>query len=503
MENDGSQFKEHDNQAISLSSLYIQSDDNAPDTPIDDGHFSDKRNAPVDTRSAYSDEDGSSHLPEKTWMFLDKYRKRMKRFAAKNREAIVNSIWAVMLLGYIGCLSYACYLSLNGAAIMLSITGIVLFCYIYAFVRDHFGDVIREKCCSPATDLLSALWNVGKKAIVIIVLFGIAIGLYFLCRNNLKQLVSAVGLVIFVFLTFITSKYPKQVKWRPVIWGLALQIIFAFIILQTDAGFKVFDFLGDVVHTFLNYSDEGSKFVFGDPMYLDHRFAFQTVAPLLIKPMVKDMTISELHAVMTGGFATIAGTVLGAYISFGISASHLLSASVMSAPAALAIAKLSYPETEESKFKNSERLELPKGEQRNVIEAASHGAATAIPLVLNIAANLMAFIAVLALLNGILGYLGALVGVEQLSFEIRSEILATYALCGFGNLSSIGIQLGGLTPLAPERAADLANVAVRALIAGTTACFMTACVAGVLLADSNNSEGSLNFRSTTFPTVMN
>lgn len=615
MRNNKRHYGGHDNEAISLSSLDISSDDNTPDSGIDEGQPSDRKCPPVDTRSVYSDEEGYTYIQSRSWMNIDKCTARIKRFATKNRKAIVNSIWTIILLGYIGYLTYACFLNLNDATAILSITGVVLFFYIYAFVRDHFGDIIWEKCCIPTSDILSAVWDVGKGVIIFIVLAGIAIGLYFLCRDNPKQLISAFGLVVFVIFTFITSKYPKQVKWRPVIWGLALQIIFAFIILQTDVGFKAFDWLGDVVHKFLNYSDEGAKFVFGDPMYLDHPFAFQalpvviyfstcisvlynwgamqfiikkiawlmertmktsaseslnaggnifvgqTEAPLLIKPMLKDMTMSELHAVMTGGFATIAGSVFGAYVSFGISPSHLLSASVMSAPAALAIAKLSYPETEESKFKDSDQLNLPKGEYRNVIEAASHGAATAVSLVLNIAANLMAFIAVLALLNGILGYLGALVGVEELSFEficsylfsplafligvewddclevaellglkiflnefvayerlselmdnrlagiepkisIRSEILATYALCGFGNLSSIGIQLGGLTPLAPERSSDLAKVAMRALIAGTTACFMTACVAGVLLDGSDNSQEAANFTSTILPTTI-
>lgn len=284
-------------------------------------------------------------------------------------------------------------------------------------------------------------------------------------------------------------------------------------------------------------------------------FIGQTEAPLMIRPFLEHVTMSELHAIMTGGFATIAGSVLAAYIEYGVSASHLLSASVMSAPAALAISKLMYPETEIPETLNEENIELPKGNERNVIEAAAKGASTAIALVANIAANLIAFLAFLAFFNGVLSWLGSMVGKPELSFEyicsyvlrpvafimgvpwedsdvvaellgvktflnefvaytrlatiienrtkmtglrtisVRSEIIATYALCGFANFSSIGIQIGGLAPLAPSRRQDLATVAVRALVAGTIACFMTACIAGVLY-DESLYEGVVQIATT-------
>ncbi|XP_071829074.1 solute carrier family 28 member 3-like [Apostichopus japonicus] len=601
---------EHD--AVSLKSLDLSSD-NTPDSGIDtvSGNIDAKEKA-ENEYSAREKED----FQTKIWATIDTYTVGMSAFTRDNKKAIKYIILAILLLCYFAFLSYACYLNLHDSIVMLSLTAFVLFVYICGFVRDHFGDVLYEKCISPAVKIFQKVWKVGKWFISAIILAGIGVGLYFLCRENPEQLISGVGLFFFIFTTFIFSKYPRQVKWRPVIWGLVLQFLLALFILQTRAGYEMFNWLGDVVQMFLDFSDEGAKFVFGDPQYLDHFFAFkvlpvviyfstcisvlyywgamqyvikkiawlmertmqtsaseslnaagnifvgQTEAPLLIRPMLKDMTKSELHAVMTGGFATIAGSVLGAYIAFGISASHLLSASVMSAPAALAIAKLFYPETEKSRFKTMEEIDLPKGEQRNVIEAASYGAATAIPLALNIAGNLIAFIAILALLNGILGYLGGLVGVDELSFEficsyvfaplaflmgvqwkdcrlvaellglktflnefvayerlaeiiqnretgegetisIRSEVIATYALCGFSNFSAIGIQLGGLTPMAPSRASDLADVAMRALIAGSTACFMTACVAGILY-DASDYETAIdiNATSTVFPTTF-
>ncbi|KAK8740020.1 hypothetical protein OTU49_003326, partial [Cherax quadricarinatus] len=277
-------------------------------------------------------------------------------------------------------------------------------------------------------------------------------------------------------------------------------------------------------------------------------FLGQTEAPLLIKPYITIMTKSELHAVMTGGFATIAGSVLAAYISFGVDAAHLLSASVMSAPAALAFAKLFYPETKQSKTSVKD-IKIIKGDEANWLHAAMLGVTNAIPLVANIAANLIAFYAFISLcssvfdwsctlagaepgvcsLESLFGWIfmplawvmgvdwsecdrvGELIGIKTIINEFvaysklsemkkakqlskRAEIIATYALCGFSNISSIGICLGGFGSMAPDRKADLAKVVVRAMIAGSCACFLTACVAGTLLDEIV--ERDTNYNST-------
>jgi CNT family concentrative nucleoside transporter len=267
-------------------------------------------------------------------------------------------------------------------------------------------------------------------------------------------------------------------------------------------------------------------------------FLGQTEAPLLVKPFVRTMTKSELHSVMTGGFATVAGGVMAAYVGMLVAyfpniAGHLIAASVMSAPAALAISKVMYPETEESPTRGQMKIEL-ENVDANAVDAAARGASEGLSLALNVAAMLMAFIALLALFNGIvhgvagwfgldltiqkiLGWIGAplawlmgtpwkdaqavgmligektalnefvaylhlaemLQGGQQLS--ARSVVIATYALCGFANLSSIAIQIGGIGGLAPERRGDLSRLGFRAMIAGTLASFMTACVVGILL----------------------
>ncbi|MDP9349332.1 MAG: NupC/NupG family nucleoside CNT transporter [Gemmatimonadota bacterium] len=268
-------------------------------------------------------------------------------------------------------------------------------------------------------------------------------------------------------------------------------------------------------------------------------FMGQTEAPLLVKPFVRTMTNSELHSVMTGGFSTVAGGVMAAYVGmlaafFPDIAGHLIAASVMSAPAALAISKVMYPEMEEPVTRGAIRIELERADA-NVIDATARGASEGLNLALNVAAMLLAFIAILALLNGILGWAGGLAGFEGLSLELilgylgaplawlmgtpwndalevgaligektavnefvayahlgqmlqggadlsaRSVVIATYALCGFANFSSIAIQIGGIGGLAPERRGDLSRLGLRAMIAGTLASFMTACVVGILL----------------------
>jgi CNT family concentrative nucleoside transporter len=407
----------------------------------------------------------------------------------------------------------------------------------------------------------------------------------------MERLISALGLVIFVGLAYALSVNRSAVRWSTVLWAIALQLIFAVFILKTTPGYALFSFLGDVVNKFLDFSDAGAKFVFGDK-FQENFFAFkvlptiiffssfitllyhygilqqvvkgvawvmmktlktsgaeslscaanifvgQTEAPLLIKPYVGSMTLSELHAVMTGGFATIAGGVMAAYISLGVPAQHLIAASVMSAPAALAMSKLLYPETEKSQTAGTVNVKVERT-AANGIDAAATGAIEGLKLVGNIAAMLIAFLALVALVNAVLGWFGSLIGVSQLSLELifsfllapvawlmgvpwadcgqvgvllgkktilnefiayvdlkelieksqagtggisqRAIIIATYALCGFSNISSIGIQIGGIGAIAPERQADLARLGVRALVGGSLACFMTACIAGMLL----------------------
>jgi len=268
-------------------------------------------------------------------------------------------------------------------------------------------------------------------------------------------------------------------------------------------------------------------------------FVGQTEAPLLIKPFVGAMTYSELNTVMVGGFATIAGGVMAAYVGmltpyFPDIAGHLLTASVMNAPAALLISKILVPELGTPTTKGAVKLEVER-QEANVIEAAAGGAAQGLQLALNVGAMLLAFIALIHLINFGVGALGGLAGIEGLSLERifgwvlsplawlmgvpwgdagtvgsligvktvvnefvaylqlagilesgstlspRAAIIATYALLGFANFSSIAIQIGGIGGIAPERRGDLSRLGLRAMIGGNLAAFMSASLAGMLL----------------------
>ncbi|HUE77812.1 MAG TPA: nucleoside transporter C-terminal domain-containing protein [Longimicrobiales bacterium] len=281
-------------------------------------------------------------------------------------------------------------------------------------------------------------------------------------------------------------------------------------------------------------------------------FVGQTEAPLMIKPFIERMTMSELNAVMTAGFATVAGGVMAAYVGLLVAyfpdiAGHLLAASVMSAPAALVIAKLMYPEREEPATRSNLDVAVAS-EDANAIDAAARGAGEGLTLALNVGAMLLAFIALIALLNAVLGLIadwtgldtlllslgalpegqgltlevilgwilaplawlmgvpwvdavavGSLLGIKTVANEFvaflqlsqmlsagatlspRSIVIATYALAGFANFSSIAIQIGGIGGIAPSRRSDLSRLGLRAMIGGTLAAFLTATVAGILV----------------------
>ncbi len=428
----------------------------------------------------------------------------------------------------------------------------------------------------------------------------------------MERFVSLLGMVALLLLAWLCSSKRKQVPWRVVGWGLALQFAFALFILRTPIGLAIFDWARAAINTILGFTTYGAAFVFGhlalNPNNPEHTpliaqygkpvglvfffgvlttiiffaslmsilyhlgvmqalvkavawvmvrtmgtsgaeslsaaaniFVGQTEAPLVVRPYVAQMTRSELMAVMTGGFATIAGGVMAAYVAFGIDAGHLLTASVISAPAALVMAKLMEPETEEPLTKGTVRVTFERTTV-NVIDAAAVGASDGLRLAFNVAAMLVAFLALLAMVNAFLGWfdrtllsqfvplegraplsletllgylfaplafllgtplqdvltMGSLMGIKVAANEFvafvrlaelkdtldpRSFMIATYALCGFANFGSIAIQIGGISAIAPERRADLARLGLKAMWAGALASWLTACVAGVLVSE--------------------
>ena len=399
-----------------------------------------------------------------------------------------------------------------------------------------------------------------------------------------------IGVVTLLFIAFLLSENRKKINLKTIGFGLSFQFLFALFILKTPFGAPVFSFLDSSINTLINFSTYGSDFLFRS--YVEGvgfhpsltNFAFstlptiiffsslvavlyhygilqtvirfiarqmqltlgtsgsetlsvagniflgQTESPLMVKPFVKNMTKSELMAVMTGGFATVSGGVLAIYVSWlsnipGI-AGHLLAASVMSAPAALVIAKIIYPENEKSETSGNINVTI---EQTNInaMEALSNGATDGLKLAANIAAMLIAFISFVAMINYFLAFagtsmeeifgfifrplawtmgipwneaqlIGMLMGKKIVLTELiaygdlqnlidnnlisdRSAIIATYALCGFSNFASIGIQLGGIGAMAPERKKDLAKLVTKAMFGGALASWLTATIAGILI----------------------
>jgi CNT family concentrative nucleoside transporter len=405
----------------------------------------------------------------------------------------------------------------------------------------------------------------------------------------LSRLRGILGILVIVAIAIALSHNRKQIRWRVVVWGLGLQLLFAIFVLRIPAGQQLFRALGSFVTSILHYSYVGSQFVFGElgkpnsslgvifafqllpaiifvsalfaimyylgiMQFIVRAFAIlmsrvmgasgaesldvaasifmgQTEAPLTIRPFLPRMTRSELMTVMTAGMAHISGSIMVAYIAFGIEARHLLTAVIMTAPGTIMMAKLFEPETEVPETYGKVKLDMPK-QDVNVLDAAARGTSEGLNLMLNVIAMLVSFVALVALINGgfaaVHGYvgwfppnlqtvfgwvfrpiawvmgvpwhdsgtIGSLLGTRMVLNEFiayaqlgplkaqldpRSFIIASFALAGFANFSSIGIQLGGIGALVPERKRDLARLGFRAMLAGTLANFLSATIAGILL----------------------
>ncbi|NQV51053.1 MAG: NupC/NupG family nucleoside CNT transporter [Candidatus Marinimicrobia bacterium] len=405
----------------------------------------------------------------------------------------------------------------------------------------------------------------------------------------MQRFTGLLGVAALLGIAYLMSNNRKAINKRVVYWGLGLQITFAVFILATPIGQPLFIFFDRGIRRLLSFSDSGAQFLFnalaigpGNEGSLGFFFAFQilptiiffsafmailyhiglmqfivkyiaramqktmgtsgaetlsasanifvgqTEAPLVIRPFVKSMTKSEFMAVMTGGFATMAGGVLAIYAKWLADipniAGHLMAASVMSAPAALVIAKIIYPEVEDSPTQGDLKMDIEKT-GGNVMEAIARGTNDGMKLAANVGAMLIAIVALVAAGNYALGWIGLsiqqvlgwvfsplallmgipyadiftvgqLMGEKIVLTELvayahlqemapvlteKSLIISSYALCGFANFASIGIQIGGIGSLAPERRGDLSQVALKAMIGGALASWLTATIAGIML----------------------
>jgi len=401
------------------------------------------------------------------------------------------------------------------------------------------------------------------------------------------------GIIVIVGLAYVFSTARKSIRLKTLLWGLGLQLGLGFFVLRSDVGSKVFGFLGAGANKLLSFSYAGSEFVFGDIGFpkeisrLGFSFAFQvlptiifiaaffavlyhigvmqiiiraaawlmtrvmgasgaeslnvaasifmgqTEAPLTIRPFLPKLTKSELMCVMTSGMAHISGGMMAGYIQVGgADPKNLLTAVIMTAPGTLLMAKMLVPETEHPL--TAGRVEMPQMEREaNLLGAIARGTSDGLHLALNVGAMLITFIALLALLNAMMGGIhswphmawfpeslqtifgwvfapvawligipwhdaakvGNLLGTRMVinefvafgqlgpmkaSLDPRSFTIATFALCGFANFSSIGIQIGGIGALAPEQRNQLAKFGIRAMLAGTMANLLSACIVGIL-----------------------
>jgi CNT family concentrative nucleoside transporter len=408
----------------------------------------------------------------------------------------------------------------------------------------------------------------------------------------MERFTGLLGLLAILGTAWLFSSHRSRIRPQLLAWGLGLQFGFAFLVLKTDFG-KVFQAASVAVNALLEYAEKGSEFVFGPQLggkggpfgvifafqvlpiviFIASLFSIlyyfgvmqiviramavvmqrvmgvsgaestnvaasifmgQTEAPLTIRPFLANLTRSELFTIMTSGMAHVSGAVMAAYVKIaGVDIKHLLTAVIMTAPATLLLAKMLMPEVEEPETAGGVKVEIEKPGV-NVIDAAARGAGDGLHLALNIGAMLIAFLALIALVNGGLGWIHSLpymgwfpesmeklfglvfapvawlmgvkwndcqavgnllgtrlvlnefvaflqLGPMKASLDPKSFTIATYALCGFANLSSIAIQIGGIGALAPTRKSDLAKLGLRAVAAGTMANFMSACIAGILL----------------------
>jgi len=414
----------------------------------------------------------------------------------------------------------------------------------------------------------------------------------------MEKVFSLFGIILIILLVWLLSSDKKNFPFRIVIWGLIIQFTIGYLVLKFPIGVAFFSWLSEFVTNFLNYSLKSAEFLFGNFAKREFQTTFgfqfaiivactviffsafvsilyhygimqrivysmawlmnktmgtsgveslsasaniflgQTEAPLLIRHYLNSASLSELNSIMTCGFATIAGGVMAAYISMGIEAKYLITASIISAPGGLILSKILIPPSGNSKsLKDIKNFEIPK--QNNVLSAVSQGATDGLFLSLNILGMLIAFIALIAVLDGgllfldnwlsgfgitflpsslkeLLGYIfmpfaylvgvpsidaqtfGSLVGtkiainefiaysdlsllINQKAITEKTAVLATFALCGFANFSSIAIQIGGIGSLAPDRKADLSKLGIKAMFIGALTNLLTTCIAGIIL----------------------
>ncbi|PIK52394.1 putative sodium/nucleoside cotransporter 2 isoform X2, partial [Apostichopus japonicus] len=424
----------------------------------------------------------------------------------------------VGLLGflYFAYLIYVLVRHFHEAIPLLVITLLVVGYSLAKYVIGRWGDewkkIFKEsKCMETSNQQKKVLrWAMYFFLVVFLLVMIAATGVFHSWIREPRRMVSVLGLIVMLSTSLLCSRHPTK------------RDVCSLLSPWTDADCH----LCFCIHHAPHHGVSGAE-SFGAASNV---FVGCSTAPLAIKPYLNDFTTSEMHSLMVGGLATIAGSVLAIYIKFGVSAAHLLSASIMSAPASLVVAKMFIPEVDKPKTANHAVVSDCGKKSKNCFEALYNGAIDGLKICGYIIANILTILCVLALINNILQWLGELADIEGLSFQLicryvlyplawilgtdpedcmevaeligiktflneyiayeylstyirentitsRSQIIVTYAICGFSHVGSIGVLLGGLAPLVPDRLSEISSLCVRALVSACIACFMTACVA--------------------------
>lgn len=522
---------------------------------------------------------------------------RSQNFYERNSNSITKSVILLILLAYFIWATYhqVFVLQINidttfcsGYGFLIVLYGLLAFGLSYNYLLGpSLMPHIYENLWTP---LVNGCQNSKYSLSVFYIAFfgGFTTFLIIDTEDDRYRLVSLLGLAVFLLFGYVICPFKSQINWKTIINGMVLQFSLALLIIKFKPGEELFNCLGNKVTTFLGYAVEGAAFVYGDDLvYKQGVFAFKslctiyflgfcinilyyygwmqtfvstlgkffkfwlgtsicesvnsaaniflgmTEAPLLLKPFLQRLTDSELHNIMTCGFATTSGTVLAAYISFGANAATLITASVMSAPSALVFSNLMYPETETPEI-TQENVHLTEMPYASVLDAAITGSSDAVKMVLGIIAGIIACLSFVYFLNGILAWMGSLVGYtspedewsltlfvgdmfvpiaflmgvpwqdckqvgelialkttvnEFVAFQRmgtmnllpKSKTIATFAICGFANPGSVGIMISGLSALVPEKRPVITRLVFRAAAGGAVVCFMTACIAGLVI----------------------
>lgn len=515
---------------------------------------------------------------------LEKFQNIVEKFFKTNKRIIIRVLQSILLVGYFVFFGFALSHNFTATIPLLVITSLVISWILYLNFKKYCGGKFLQ-VIQPFIRRLRKSWAylqwLTKPAIAILVIVYLASII-----TDTKQIVAICGLVFFMSIPLITCKHPSKIKWRPVVWGMGIQFVLGIMVLRWRPGYLAVNYLSKQINKLLFYCMRGASVVFGDPFFLFHPFLmlivplmiyvgavtglmhhfgvirwivkkvgfwmrltmgttgiesvslalniFFSVAEsvLILRPYIRKLTKSEFHTLLCGSHATIAGWAYAIFVLFGVDPRHLLTAAVMSAPAAVAIAKLNYPETEESVFKHEDDCDVDTGSASNAMDAITTGAVEAAKTVMTLLVQIIAFLSMYEFIEVTIGWLGSLVGLElNLSIifsyvfmwlcpllgvsweesqtvapiiglkltanEIlaylelgkmraaqvvteRTSALVTYAICGLSSFGTLAMFIGVWTTVDSNRVNLVYSLIPRIFMNTNLACFVTACVAAIL-----------------------